>query len=57
MLIITRRPGEILIIETPTGEPIEVTVLGVKGHQVRIGTAAPDVVAIVREELLEAETA
>ena len=53
MLILTRRPGETLIIELPTGERIEVTVLGIKGNQVRIGTDAPDEIAIVREELLE----
>jgi carbon storage regulator len=52
MLILTRRPGESLIIETPTGERIEVTVLGVKGQQVRIGTDAPDEISIVREELI-----
>jgi len=53
MLILTRRPGETLIIETPAGERIEVTVLEVKGNQVKIGTDAPDNIAIVREELLE----
>jgi carbon storage regulator len=53
MLILTRRPGESLIIETPTGKQITVIVLGVKGNQVRIGTEAPDDIAIVREELLE----
>jgi len=42
MLILTRRPGETLIIESPAGEQIKVTVLGIKGNQVRIGTAAPD---------------
>jgi carbon storage regulator len=56
MLILTRRPGETLIIETPAGEQITVTVLQVKGNQVRIGTAAPDDIAIVREELLEPAT-
>ena len=53
MLILTRRPGESLIIELPTGEQIQVKVLEVKGNQVRIGTDAPDDIAIVREELLE----
>ena len=53
MLILTRRPGESIIIETPAGELIQVTVLGVKGNQVRIGTEAPDDISIVREELLE----
>jgi len=53
MLILTRRPGETLIIELPTGEQIQVKVLEVKGNQVRIGTDAPDDIAIVREELLD----
>jgi len=53
MLILTRRPGETLIIETSNGEQIEVTVLSVKGNQVRIGTDAPDGIPIVRQELLE----
>ena len=38
MLILTRRVGETIIIETPAGERIEVAVLGVKGNQVRVGT-------------------
>ncbi len=41
MLILTRRPGETIIIETPAGEQIRVTVLGIKGKQVRIGKEAP----------------
>lgn len=38
MLILTRRPGETIIIETPASERITVAVLGVKGNQVRIGS-------------------
>jgi len=53
MLILTRRPGETIILELPTGERITVTVLAVKGNQIRIGTDAPDDISIVREELLE----
>lgn len=53
MLILTRRPGETLIIELPNGKQIDVTVLEVKGNQVRLGTDAPDDIAIVRKELLE----
>lgn len=52
MLILTRRIGETIVIELPTGEQMQVVVLGVKGNQVRIGTEAPDDVVIVREELL-----
>lgn len=51
MLILTRRIGESLIIDDDT----VVTVLGVKGNQVRIGIDAPDDVNIVREELLSRE--
>ena len=53
MLVLTRRPGESLVIMTPTGEYIEVTVLGQKGNQVRIGTDAPAEFSILREELVD----
>jgi carbon storage regulator len=49
MLILTRRIGEKLVI----GDDIMVTVLGVKGTQVRIGVDAPDDVAIHREEIYD----
>ena len=51
MLVLTRRLGESICITLPTGEQIEVTVLDVKGRQVRIGTSAPDDIKIVRKEL------
>ncbi|MGE0625620.1 MAG: carbon storage regulator CsrA [Pseudomonadales bacterium] len=49
MLILTRRVGEKLMI----GDEISVTILGVKGNQVRIGVHAPSNVAIHREEIYD----
>ena len=53
MLVVTRRPGEAIVIELPTGELIEVVVLSVKGNRVKLGTDAPEHLPVVREELLE----
>lgn len=49
MLILSRRIGESLTI----GEDVTLTVLGVKGNQIRIGIKAPRGVAVHREEVLE----
>ena len=49
MLILTRRVGETLVV----GDEITVTVLGVKGNQVRLGVNAPKDVSVHREEIYQ----
>ena len=49
MLILTRKVGETLVI----GDEVTVTVLGVRGNQVRIGVNAPKDVAVHREEIYQ----
>ena len=49
MLILTRRVGETLVV----GDDITVTVLGVKGNQVRLGVNAPKDVSVHREEIYQ----
>ncbi len=49
MLILTRRVGESVMI----GDEVTITVLGVKGNQVRVGINAPKNVAVHREEIYE----
>lgn len=52
MLILTRRIGEKLVIDVPgLKTPVTVTVLGIKGNQVRIGTDAPKDIPVHREEI------
>lgn len=49
MLILTRRVGETVMI----GDDVAVTILGVKGNQVRVGVNAPKEVSVHREEIYE----
>lgn len=49
MLILTRRAGETLMI----GDNVSITVLGVKGNQVRIGVNAPKNISVHREEIYQ----
>jgi carbon storage regulator len=49
MLILTRRIGETVVI----GDDVDVTVLGIKGNQVRLGVKAPKEVSVHREEVYQ----
>lgn len=49
MLILTRRSGESICI----GDDVNITVLGIKGSQVRLGVTAPKEIAVHREEIYE----
>ncbi|MCI0530638.1 MAG: carbon storage regulator CsrA [candidate division Zixibacteria bacterium] len=47
MLILTRKPGESITI----GDDVKITVLGIQGHQVKLGIVAPQKIAVHREEI------
>lgn len=53
MLILTRRPGESIRV----GKEIEISILEVRGNQVRLGVTAPSEVLVLRSELLEKQPA
>lgn len=53
MLVLTRKIGESIIIQTSTGEEIEIVLLSIKGNQAQIGTEAPSDVTVLREEVLD----
>jgi carbon storage regulator len=52
MLVLTRRPGEKLILETSDG-PIEILIASIGGQQTQVGVDAPESVTVLREELRE----
>lgn len=61
MLVLSRRVNETLLITTPDGEKIRITLAALRGHTARIGVTAPRSYLIVREEIVspdpvEAET-
>lgn len=57
MLILTRRPGERLVMETPSGEKVTVEVLGNHGSQVKLGVEAPRHTTVDREEIYDRKQA
>jgi len=52
MLILSRKEGEVAVLQLPNGEEIDVVVTKVQAGTVRLGFDAPDDVEVVREELL-----
>lgn len=56
MLVLTRREGDTVILETSDG-PIEVSIAEINGSQIRVGFKAPKSVDIVRGELKERDQA
>lgn len=49
MLVLTRRIGEMLMV----GDDVNITILGVKGNQVRLGINAPEDIKVYREEVYQ----
>lgn len=57
MLVLSRKRDEEIVITTPAGEQITITVVEIRTDQVRIGFTAADTVTIMRKELLEGKEA
>ena len=53
MLVLSRKEGESIILQTETGESIKIQVVNIKGNQVKIGIEAARSVKISREEIIE----
>lgn len=53
MLILTRRTGETVIVGPPGPDQVRISILGVKGNQVRVGILAPKNVPVHREEIYD----
>ena len=56
MLVLSRKVNETLLITTPDGEEIRITLAALRGHTARFGVTAPRSYSIVREELVSPET-
>ncbi len=53
MLVLSRKEGESIILQTETGESIKIQVVNIKGNQVKIGIEAARSVKVSREEIME----
>ena len=53
MLVVTRKLGETVILDLGTGDTIQVTIVQIKGNQIRLGIKAPEYVPIFREEIYD----
>jgi carbon storage regulator len=56
MLVLTRKPGETIVLKLPTGEVVQVVVINIDHSRVRVGVEAPKDVVILRGELYADQT-